>query len=432
MQTPPVIPTMAVLRPSLARRLTLVLSLFIGFGAIAYVVLIAVALAQGSPGYDFRYFWVAGRVWLEGVSPYAPDLSRLSAAMIPEGHVPKIWPYPPTLWLPTTVPALFAFDAAWKLWLGLHTLTMILASAVVAAGFPALRLPFGGGRDLVVPRPIFFALHLGLMAYAEANLLSMVSGQVTGLLYLGATVMLAGIYRERDMAAIAGLTILLMKPHIGAVVALGLLVSGARGRRIVGWAGAASVVLLLPALAGAPTAVLDWLHQLGRYDGANSANLPEAMTGLRNLMWHFGGVKISNLAASLGGLVVSGAVALWLCRRGADGEGGASLTDDELLTLRAAAMILVALSAAPLHLYDFLLVGAVLPLLPLRTPARMLVVLAAIVMLSRPTYIYLALSHAPTTVIFAGSTVGTLGAAILLIIALSAAPVSGLRRLMTV
>ena len=426
MQTPSVAPRLLGLNPSLVRRATLVLSVYLAVMLIAVLYHFLQSRAEGQAGYDFRYFWVAGRVWLEGLSPYGPDLPRLSAEMIPEGHVPRIWPYPPTLWLPTAFPALFPFETAWRIWLGLHGVAMILASAVIAVGLPALRISLGAGREFAVPRPLFFALHLGLMAYGEANLLSANSGQVTGLLYLGAAVMMVGLYHDRDKTAIVGLTILLMKPHIGAAVALGLLISGARGRRLVLWAAVASVVLMLPALAIAPTAIFDWLRGLARYDGENSANLPEAMTGLRNLLWEFGGLTLGNLAASLAGLAVSGVVAVWLCRK--DRRGDAPLTDEGRLTRLSAAMILAALAAAPLHLYDFVLLGVALPLLPLLAPARVFAALIAILMLTRPCYLHVQVTGELPTQIFVGSTFATLGAAVLLAVLLVPAPVAGLRR----
>ena len=422
MQTPSASPVMVNVRPSLAGRGALVLAILIAFTVVSVLTLSSAAMAHWSPGYDFRYFWVAGRVWIEGVNPYGPDLPRLSAEMIPEGHVPTIWPYPPTLWLPTVLPALFPFEIAWKLWLGLYVLTMILTSGIVAAGLPALRLPVGAGRALTVPRPLFFALHLGLMASGEASLLGFTSGQVTGLIYLGAALMLVGIHRGRDWAAIAGLTILFMKPHIGAAIAVGLLISGARGRRLVLWAVVASVVLMLPALAIAPTAVFDWLQGLARYDGVNTANIPAAMTGVQNLIWHSSGAEIGSFAASLICLAVAAALAVWLRR-------GAVIAENARLAHLAAAMILIALAAAPLHIYDFILFGAVLPLIALPTGARVVAATLALIMLFWPSALYLKLGEVQPTQIFVGSTFATMGAAILLMVLLSAAPVAGLRRL---
>ena len=418
---PSVAPRLPGLTPLLMRRVALVLSVYLAMGVLAVMFLIFQAQAKVDPGYDFRYFWVAGRVWLEGANPYGSDLPRLSTELIPDGHLPKIWPYPPTLWLPTVLPALFSFETAWRVWLGFYVLSVILASAIVAAGLPALRLPVGSGRAITVPRPLFFALHLGLMASGEANLLGFTSGQVTGLFYLGTALMLVGIYRGRDGAAIAGLTILFMKPHIGAAIAVGLLISGARGRRIVLWAVVASVILMLPALVIAPTAIFDWLQGLARYDGVNTANIPAAMTGVQNLVWHFGGVGIGSFAASLMCLAVAAALAFWLRR-------GAGIADNARLAHLAAAMILTALAVAPLHIYDFVLFGAVLPLIALPTGARVFAATLALIMLFWPSTLYLKLGEVQPTQIFVGSTFATIGAAILLMVLLSTAPVAGLRR----
>ena len=273
-----------------------------------------------------------------------------------------------------------------------------------------------------MPRLLFFALHLALMAFCEANMLSLVGGQASAFFYLGAALTVVGIYRGRDGAAIAGLTILFMKPHFGAAIAVGLLISGARGRRLVLWAAVASVVLMLPALAIAPTAFFDWLQGLARYDGVNTANIPAAMTGVQNLIWHFGAVELGSFAASLICLAVAAALAVWLRR-------GAVIAENARLAHLAAAMILIALAAAPLHIYDFILFGAVLPLIALPTGARVVAATLALIMLFWPSALYLKLGEVQPTQIFVGSTFATMGAAILLMVLLSAAPVAGLRRL---
>ena len=66
MQTPSVAPRLPGLNPSLVRRATLVLSVYLAVMLIAVLYHFLQSRAEGQAGYDFRYFWVAGRVWLEG------------------------------------------------------------------------------------------------------------------------------------------------------------------------------------------------------------------------------------------------------------------------------------------------------------------------------------------------------------------------------
>lgn len=406
-------------KPSSFGRVTLMVSSVVGAIMVAILIGMALEMAARPPGFDFRYFWVAGRLWLDGVSPYGNDIAAQAGVMIGDGHVPVIWPYPPTLWLPTVILAVFPFEVAWKVWLALHVLMMIGGSALVAVGLPRLRLTLGR-RDIVVSRPLFFSVHLALMTFAEAHLFAFFNGQMTALFYLGAVVMLVGLSRGRDAASTAGLTILMMKPHIGAAVALGLLISGARGRRIVVGAGLLSCVLMLPALAIAPTVISDWLYSLGRYDGVSAVNRPEAMTGLRNLVQILGHVSIGNATAALAGLAVAACVALRLKQWYAvPGGGHSTLPESVWITHLGAAMILIALAVSPLHIYDFLLIGVLLPLIPLRRPARSVIALVALAVMWIASPLCEMLGGTAASPLLAGTTVTTIAAAMLIPFAFS-------------
>jgi len=62
LQTPSVAPRLPGSNPSLVRRATLVLSVYLAVMLMVVLYHFLRSRAEGLVGYDFRYFWVAGRV----------------------------------------------------------------------------------------------------------------------------------------------------------------------------------------------------------------------------------------------------------------------------------------------------------------------------------------------------------------------------------
>ena len=221
------------------------LFLWLSFVALGLVALMGVERAA-EPGIDFRYFWLAGQLWADGVSPYGSTFTEAGARMISEGHVPLIWPYPPNLWLPTLLLAPFDLLTAWHLWLGLDLVALPVASALLALGLPSERLPGSGLQSLRLTRLGVFCLHMTLMSTIETIQLSVYVGQASIFTYLGAALLVTGLAQGRGARALVGLTILCLKPQIGAVVMLALMVSGRGGLRLAVRAAAVSVLLTIP------------------------------------------------------------------------------------------------------------------------------------------------------------------------------------------
>lgn len=383
---------------------------------------VSVALAQmkiASPGFDFRYFWVAGRTWLDGASPYGPAFLAASHRLIDQGHLPEIWPYPPTLFLPTVVIGLFEFHTAWIIWQILRNLAVIAASAVLAFGMPVLALPGMRLRGFGLTRPGFFALHFAIVAGTEATVFSNASGQFSEFVYLALCVALVGLARGKSSSVVVvALAVTFMKPQIGGILAIGLLVSGRQGAALVAQAALLSLILLLPALAVRPTVLVDWLHVLGRYDDVNNANLPVAMTGVRNLLWVFADREIGNLAALVIASGIAACVALWRRRAGGRLKGG----EAERLTATVITMTLVALALSPLHLYDFSLFGVAFLALAGASGPRFVAAAVSTAVIMRPTAVQILLSGGAAPIIFAGSTFATVAAMVILFVDLTRRP----------
>lgn len=401
------------------RRLIEIAMLILAFSALTIIVALSIDRLH-EPGYDFRYFWLAGRMWLDGLSPYGPAFPEAGARLVTEGHVPVIWPYPPNFWLPSVWLGFFGIDTAWRIWLVLQAAAMIATSAALAFGMPVHRLPGSEIAGSPLSRTGFFGLHLAIVASSEAAFVSTHPGQFTYFLALGAALVVVGLIRGRTALVVVGVTILLMKPQIGLVVASGLMASGGRAARAALAAGAASVLLVLPAMLIDPWAIPNWLQTVRGYDDAALANLPVAMTGLRNLLWVFGGVAIGNAASMVVALAAGAAVARVLNPTArVSGQPTAERDADMVL-----AMLAVVLFLSPLHIYDFLIAAvALLGLAGGRGPLAAAGLIAG-AMLYWPSWFYLSLSGASPHSIFSGSTFATLGAAALLLMLVARARAS--------
>jgi len=202
-------------RGALRGRLVLLLALWLSLVAVAITALVAIEQLP-NPGLDFRHFWVAGHVWMDGISPYGDAFGQRARELVSGGYIPEIWPYPPSLWLPTAGLAGFSLETAWAIWLALQTLCLIASGALVAYGLPEFRLPSRRGGVVRVPRLAVFGAILTLMTVSEPSTLSISGGQFSQFLLLAATLIVTGFVRGRDLPVIVGLVIFFMKPHIGA------------------------------------------------------------------------------------------------------------------------------------------------------------------------------------------------------------------------
>lgn len=358
--------TLTALGPAskLPRRLAAVALFWTAVVAIMFLRQL-VDLRTGDIGYDFRYFWLAGKMWADGVSPYGAAFHETGLRLVTEGHVPVIWPYPPNFWWFSVGLGFLDIQTAWEIWLSLKVAVIPLISATLALSLRADRMPARLAASMPLTRLGFFTGHLVLMAGLGTLHFDLIGGQVTSVILLGGALLLAGIARERPVVAVIGLAILFVKPQIGLPIGLGLMLAGRETFRLVLRAGLLSLALIVPPILIEPAAVLQWLDQVGAYDGAAFANTAPKMSGIRHAVWQLTGSDIGNLAAMAITMAVAAGAAL-ASRRGAGRAGRPASHAAADLVL---AETVVVLALAPLHLYDFLFVALAAMALPrLRGP----------------------------------------------------------------
>ncbi len=394
------------------RSVILCLSFLLCGLATAYLLFKIVQIAD-TPGFDFRYIWLAGDMWFDGINPYDSAYEATGAAKINTGHIPIMWVYPPTWWAfatPFGALGLHAANVAWNI-CGIILVVAICGLAVrsFSAAFPArsqaMEECLGGLFFLPVFSVLFF-----LMAILEATAILFSVGQTTLIIGFGIALMLWGRVNKSLFPEAVGLMLVMLKPQIGAPFAILLLLLDPRSRKVVAIAFVLSVLLMVPSLVVAPGSILGFLSNLGAYDGFTAANLPQSMTGIRLVVWELAGIDVGNPMAS----VITLAIVLLLC------IGPARIvraTNDDVRAWQIFGLTsAVIVAVAPLHIYDFVLIAVPLALLFRGGWASSVLAVCGSLLIWRSENLAgIWAFHAPEVEIFPGSRLATIGALLFLL-----------------
>ena len=330
---------------------------------------------------DFRFFWLAGEFWTAGQSPYNADFAFLANEKfaIAEG---AIWYYPPSWFFIASALSLGDPLVMSRIWLGVNCALVLASSWLNVAAFRTL----AGDNRLIDRQALFtklilavsprtlFAIHAGVLATTQAVGNTLHLGQSSALIYFGASALGYGVSRKDRMSAVGGLTILMLKPQIGIMAVIALALS-TFGRRTIFLSAIVSLIIAAPAfLIDAPTDILAALGSGVSQYNAQGYNLPEAMTGIRHIEWVLFGTSYG--AQFYLGFCVMLVSAIVLAVRIFDSK--IHVAYNLFLAFSAALLI------APMHVYDFTLVGAVaLTAICLRPPFGVISA-SALVVLWRP------------------------------------------------
>lgn len=304
--------------------------------ALALLWLAVKLLGGGSSG-DFKYVWLAGELWSEGLSPYTDVFETRGEEMFTDGSRPRFWAYPPNWYLPAQALALPGFEAAAMLWRVLNIAFLAAGAALILRALPA-----PAWRQ---------ALFLLLTAVMTATGTTLYLGQTSALMFLGIALYVFALARGGTAAMILGLVILGLKPTVGLVLALFLLPS----RRW--WPAMIAAAAITAALALPPVLLHGWSETLSgiasRLEGYASLgpNLPRNVTGLRAFLLHLTDVDIPTWVT----MVVPGALALGL---------GALVARQATLRPERIALPLALLALVQLHGYDLIYLSVFVLLYP--------------------------------------------------------------------
>lgn len=245
------------------------------FAALLYFV--SKAFLDTAPSVDFKYFWLAGDLWRQGVDPYSSAFEEAGARMFPDTNSPTWLFYPPSWYPLARLVNLLPYEEADLVWRRLSGVLFILG------GLISIRALLRAGTGASVVQVAAFVLFVAASS-ATAIILSL--GQSSVLVFLGLAVFLRGYLLAQRGWLIAGLILLMLKPNFGLAF-VAFLLPQRRFWSSVAIAAAISLAMALPPLVthGVGEVLGNYLEQIGRFDGMD-VNDARNTTGLRNILFH--------------------------------------------------------------------------------------------------------------------------------------------------
>lgn len=377
---------------------------------LAYLIL-KVQSVKGVVGYDFRFLWVAAKMWSVGADPYSEAFFGFMQDTNPTGPPPSSFFYPPTWWpLSIVLPTDDILLANWAF--NFSCIVMLLISVMIVGNATARLWGERAGIASVPWRIVFFVQGVAFLALAatETTAIHLSSGQTTAVVVLGGALLLLGFHDHKAIWRIVGLVLLLLKPQIGLPYAAAYLANAPRrALRDLVPAGFITSLLAVPAIFNDPLALREFVTNASSYQGASIANHPAAMTGLRSAVHALSGLEIGNFVPLVVSCLLAMLLGIYLLEKGRRADA----------RLLVPLTTVVVLAIGSLHYYDFTLLILSIPLLATLSAPRCLVFLSGYALIFRADSLGTAIGFYDHDVgIFEGSWLSTIGALLMLAAAL--------------
>lgn len=339
-------------------------------GAVALIGLIYMgysAFKPSAPRADFYYYWLAGELWLEGISPYGPAFPERGATLGASGYPPVFWAYPPNWWMISVPLSRIPQAIAIEFWTLLQIGLVALSSELLRRA----RFEIG----LSATFPIFLAI-FAFGALSSGTSTALMWGNGATLVLVGGSLCALGLAGGSRTALIAGLMVLALKPNVGAPVFAALLLSRHGWREAI-VASILSLLIAVPAfLVTSPLETLRALSRTAAEYESYMVNGPEWQNGFVHLVYLATGLEVRGMLTVIMATMVAGVMAVLISRK------IPSSPIASLLPLLSALLIVALL--VRLHSYDLVLLLPVLSLTVPRGTGQMLIWLCSGLLLLRP------------------------------------------------
>lgn len=309
---------------------------------------------------DFRYFWTAGQLWLDGTSPYGNQYLAVGSAHFDLFSAPFYYP-------PASLPLLGILGLAEP---RPASLALVAANIAACLGGCLLLARLGSRRFPDVDQRLWLA---GLLIFVSLGTrhfhVNFAIGQLTPLFFFGLAAFLVCMEERRAWLASFALAFLLIKPQFG----LGLFVFAAftPGLRVVAARSAGLYAALSVAGLGAEPlrGVAGFFANMAAYT-SHPVNLVSHAAGLSYLL--------SLVGVALGAISLCAIVATLSCAAGLVAARGG---DRALLAL---ATIVLGVFVTPTHATDYVILTPLLVLFdPRRDRLKAALIIAAMAVLGR-------------------------------------------------
>ncbi|MEO1275124.1 MAG: glycosyltransferase 87 family protein [Pseudomonadota bacterium] len=256
---------------------------------------------------DFRVFWYAGSLWLEGISPYDPGFGEGFEARVPrsDDKHPNLF-YPPHAYWFATPMALIDYHPAAILWrLGLLA-AMGAGAAIIYLAEPA--------ETRQGKAPALFLAMTGLLIAFDSLEIVIYVGQTAPLIFVGIALIAYALQRGSSIAMVAGFTLVSLKPNL-TLGLIPLLFLGPRPIQNFIILSGIAAVMFAPALAiGGLKTIGQYFAGLENYVPSNPSNGARHMTGVRHYVWLATGYDTSPTLLALVSAVVAPACGIAAAR----------------------------------------------------------------------------------------------------------------------
>ncbi|HYM49770.1 MAG TPA: glycosyltransferase 87 family protein [Candidatus Limnocylindrales bacterium] len=237
--------------------------------AIAGLLLVAVQPPRARASADFTVLYSAGRLVLSGHADrvydqawLGPVIRRVAGGVAFDSRLP--FNEPLAALLPFSLLAALPATIALRVWQGISLLLLVAAIWLLQSAAPL-------GR-----RATMLGV-LGLLA-AAPTWSTLIEGQVSAVLLLGASLVAVAVLRGRPAAALAGAALLAIKPQY-LLPALAVLVVLRKPRLIAGALLGAGAVLMSPLMAGGVPALEAMIRAMLGTDQVTPVRLSESWAG---------------------------------------------------------------------------------------------------------------------------------------------------------
>lgn len=190
-----------------------------------YVLLFAVTVAAlkepifPANGYfpiDFKYFWLSGQIWLDGLAPYGEAFDALGGEAFPGEKVNPFF-YPPNWWPFASLTALTDARTAENIWAIASVAALGIAVWQMTGLSQTARLAIGRWR-------LFALILFGIVVFSHSATIALHIGQPTLFLLCAFTSLLVGLRDQNRTLLTLTLVFLLLKPQFSLPLSFALFV----------------------------------------------------------------------------------------------------------------------------------------------------------------------------------------------------------------
>ena len=311
--------------------------LAIGMLGITYLIWKVISL-QGQD-LTFKYIWLAGNLWQDGLNPYSIEYQEIGHKMFTAFNGQPFY-YPPNWWPFSNILAAFDYTTATEIWRVLNGLCIISSTFLLNGAMKKI------GINLTLSSLI---LYTGLVSLMQASAIIIATGQTTILIYFGLCLVIYSAVNSRPLLLALGLCVMLLKPQIGVALFFAFIPFKKYHMALL-YTCVLTFLLMLPALItiGPLETILPFLKGLSQHSSF-ATNEAQNSTGLKSILYSITNFKLPSTMATL--LSIVGTLGAGLYFKKSDKENSTNFITYWMIIIMITAFV------APLHEYDMIIIA---------------------------------------------------------------------------